>query len=603
MKRLIKRIKYRFYQQSITKRIIIVITIVSILSNMAFVGSVFIIMRNQLFNKTKAENEKDIQMIENELEMFFNGVRQDAVSVLVSNSCQILLSESEDFLSSDTTVQYRKYKLMQSTIMSTIGQRTEYNTIAFYDRKGNCYADDRLIESQEYLSEQQERIWEFLNSDENEMVLNIHRSPWRKKKENGFRDCLSYLRKVYNKEQGQLIGVVELEILNEAVAELYRPVMENGSAIYLVNQDRVISSADMDMLYKELQEEEWYVNLNQAPKQREVGILKDRKHIYFLKNYPELGWKIIDRVPTAIYMRDVKLYAFIDIMIGILLFFGNLYLSRMLIASITKPLSKITDTIVEIGQGDYEQRVHVKDGGEIGTLAQEFNRMVEKTKLLMEQNMKKEQEKRESDLSLIQMQMTPHFFYNILESICGLIVIDEKRTAIRTISLLSGFYRGVLNKGKEIVPLERELDIAVNYLEIMKICHPGKFLYVIDCPDSIKQNCINKLTLQPILENAIHHGFNQMESGGLIRITGTIEAQKVVLEISDNGRGMKMDMREVLEREEAFHMESFGLGNTNERIKLYFGDEYGLSIASQEIGTKIRIELPLQQAEESVRRR
>ena len=176
MKRLIKRIKYRFYQQSITKRIIIVITIVSILSNMAFVGSVFIIMRNQLFNKTKAENEKDIQMIENELEMFFNGVRQDAVSVLVSNSCQILLSESEDFLSSDTTVQYRKYKLMQSTIMSTIGQRTEYNTIAFYDRKGNCYADDRLIESQEYLSEQQERIWEFLNSDENEMVLNIHRS-------------------------------------------------------------------------------------------------------------------------------------------------------------------------------------------------------------------------------------------------------------------------------------------------------------------------------------------------------------------------------------------------------------------------------------------
>ena len=603
MKRLIKRIKYRFYQQSITKRIIIVITIVSILSNMAFVGSVFIIMRNQLFNKTKAENEKDIQMIENELEMFFNGVRQDAVSVLVSNSCQILLSESEDFLSSDTTVQYRKYKLMQSTIMSTIGQRTEYNTIAFYDRKGNCYADDRLIESQEYLSEQQERIWEFLNSDENEMVLNIHRSPWRKKKENEFRDCLSYLRKVYNKEQGQLIGVVELEILNEAVAELYRPVMENGSAIYLVNQDRVISSADMDMLYKELQEEEWYVNLNQAPKQREVGILKDRKHIYFLKNYPELGWKIIDRVPTAIYMRDVKLYAFIDIMIGILLFFGNLYLSRMLIASITKPLSKITDTIVEIGQGDYEQRVHVKDGGEIGTLAQEFNRMVEKTKLLMEQNMKKEQEKRESDLSLIQMQMTPHFFYNILESICGLIVIDEKRTAIRTISLLSGFYRGVLNKGKEIVPLERELDIAVNYLEIMKICHPGKFLYVIDCPDSIKQNCINKLTLQPILENAIHHGFNQMESGGLIHITGTIEAQKVVLEISDNGRGMKMDMREVLEREEAFHMESFGLGNTNERIKLYFGDEYGLSIASQEIGTKIRIELPLQQAEESVRRR
>ena len=111
------------------------------------------------------------------------------------------------------------------------------------------------------------------------------------------------------------------------------------------------------------------------------------------------------------------------------------------------------------------------------------------------------------------------------------------------------------------------------------------------------------MTLQPILENAIHHGFNQMESGGLIHITGMAEEKKVILEISDNGRGMKMDMRELLEREEAFHMESFGLGNTNERIKLYFGDEYGLSIASQEIGTKIRIELPLKQAEEAVRGR
>ena len=261
-------------------------------------------------------------------------------------------------------------------------------------------------------------------------------------------------------------------------------------------------------------------------------------------------------------------------------------------ASITKPLSKITNTIVDIGKGDYNQRVHVKDGGEIGTLANEFNRMVDKTELLMEKIIEKEEEKRESELSLIQMQMTPHFFYNILESICGLIVMDDKRTAIHTISLLSGFYRGVLNKGKEIISIEKELDIAVNYLEIMKICHPDKFKYVIDCPKPVKKQSINKLTLQPILENAIHHGFDQMLSGGMICIAGRLEDHKVILEISDNGKGIGMDCLNDRDREKGFHMESFGLANTDERIKLYFGREYGISIVGQQRGTRIRIELP-----------
>ena len=115
MKGLVKQLKYRFYRQSITKRIIIVITMLSILSNAVFVGSVFVIMKNQLFNKTKLDHEKDITMLEKELEMFFNGIRNDAVSVLVSDSCQTLLSDSEEFLSSDTAIQYRKYKLMQGT--------------------------------------------------------------------------------------------------------------------------------------------------------------------------------------------------------------------------------------------------------------------------------------------------------------------------------------------------------------------------------------------------------------------------------------------------------------------------------------------------------
>lgn len=592
MKKIIKKMKHWFYLQNITKRIFIIIMVVNILSNAIFVGSVFVIMKNQLFNKAKVTNEKEMQMIEKELDMFFKIIRNDAVTVLVSDSCQTLLSDSASFLSDDTALQYKKYKLIQGLIMSTIGQRSEYNTIVFYDLEGNCYADDRLIQSSENLKEKQDRVRELIASPQNEKVTAVNKSVWRKKKDETYKDCISYLRKVYNKEQGQLIGVLEMEIPNEAICELYRPLTENGSTIYVTLEDSVISAADGEMLYQDLNEQEWYGKLAEQEPEGGVKILETRENIFFQKVYTEFGWKLIDIVPTYTYMKDVKRYAAIDIMLGLMLLLGSLYISRILIISITKPLSKITNTITEIGQGDYNQRVHVKDGGEIGTLANEFNRMIDKTELLMEQIVEKEQEKRQADLSLIQMQMTPHFFYNILESICGLIVMDDKKTAIYTISLLSGFYRGVLNKGKEIISIEEELSIAVNYLEIMKVCHPGKFVYEINCSKAVRENSITKLTLQPILENAIHHGFENMSTGGRIRITGRMDGQRVILEISDNGKGIEPDYLENAETDNRFHMESFGLGNTDKRIKIYFGENYGITIVRQEAGTKIRIDFP-----------
>lgn len=594
MKEIIGALKYRFYRQGITRRIIIVITALSVFSNMAFVGSVFVIIRHQLINRTISGSEKDVEMIAKELEMFFDGIRNDSVSVVVSEACQTLLSNLDELPEEDVKARYKRYKLVQTTIMSAVGQRSIFNTIVFYDRNGNSYTSDGLLVSDENKTVQTGRVKQFLSGTDNEEVLAIHKSPWKKKKDTEFADCISYLRKVYNKESGQLIGAVEFEIPNSAICSLYLPVMADGNQIYLVYNDEIISSAAKSDLYKDLRETGWYRELNTMTEKASFKVLQKDGRIYLEKNSPELKWKIINSVPTSIYMKDIRFYAILDLTIGIFLLTANLYISNILIVSITKPLSKITGTIVNIGKGDYDCRVHVEDGGEIGILAEEFNRMVERTKALMAQIVEKEQEKRESELSLIQMQMTPHFFYNILESICGLIVMDEKKTAINTISLLSGFYRGVLNKGKEIITIKDELTIAENYLEIMKICHPDKFTYSINCPEKLYDGCINKLTLQPILENAIHHGFRQMSTGGIIRIDCYEEKDRTVLEIYDNGCGIPVSNLKEMGKDgnEGFHMESFGLRNTDERIKLYFGAGYGISIVREETGTRIRIILP-----------
>lgn len=585
-----EQILYRFYQYNIAKRLLIVIAIGSMFSTMVFAISAFFIMRNQLFSQTKSEHMKDVVMIEQKINLFMTSVRNDAISVLVSNSCQNLLNSFGEGETSDSVVQYNKNKMMQSMIMSTVGQRDIYHTIIFYDTNGKSYADDRLEISADYKLEE-ERIKEFLTSNKNEDVILLHKSPWKQKKEKDYVDCISYVRKVYQKDSGKLIGVIELEISNDQFAELYQSVITGENKIWITAENEVISSNNKEELYKDLSGERWYVHLVNQDTQ-DIAYTDTRKAIYFCKPYEEFGWNIVCVASKAFYMKDVRRYACIDIVLGILLLISNIVFCRILVVSITKPLSKITNTIVKMGTGDLDQRIQVKDGGEIGTLAYEFNKMADQTQALMAQVVNTEKEKRESEMSLVQMQMTPHFFYNILESICGLIVINEKKTAIRTIHLLSEFYRGVLSKGQEVTTIKNELELSKNYLEIMQICHPDKFAYVIQCQEEVYSCKIPKMTLQPILENAIHHGFGQMSTGGKIKIIGKMEEHCVIIEVLDNGEGFHSKIQLDSAKVPEYHMESFGLGNTNRRIVLYFGEQYGIHIMSGKPGARVQIWLP-----------
>ena len=577
MEKSIKAIKGYFYKKGITERIDFVISALMIVTTACFIGSVFFILEKQLVDQTQSSVKKDLDMVLEKMDMFFQGVENDAVSVLVGESCQTLLGNSDQFLSGDIIKQHEKYMLIQQVLNSYIGQKGGYGAIAFYDLRGNCYVNESLECSGEYGGRQMARIGDFLASDRQKDMLELHKSPWKKARDRDYADCISYVRKVYSMDSGRLIGTVEIEIPNSEAVRLYETVMSGDIRLYFASGGRIILAGDEELLYQELGEKSWYRRTEDKVGGRDGQ-----------------NWTVISEVAKASYIRALVLYGIGLVGLGSLIFMASLFLVRFLVTSITRPLSRITETMVEIGRGDYDKRVIVKDGGEIGTLALEFNRMVDKTRALMQEIVDKEAEKRESELSLIQMQMTPHFFYNILESICGLIVMDEKRLAMHTIQLLSGFYRGVLNKGKEIITVKQELDIAVNYLEIMKICCPEKFTYEVCCGEELWQNHICKLTLQPLLENAIHHGFQDMERGGRLFIRIRREAEGLIMEVEDNGMGIDALTRKriMVGERQGFRMESFGLRNTDERIKLYFGNSYGLEILPRPVGTLIRIVLP-----------
>ena len=595
MKKLTEMIKRKLYFSSIGQRISTVMVIIIIVTVIIFMISTYNIMRYQLSIKTELNTQKDLTTVSEKMDLFFQRVKSDSILVLASGPCQDLLKGANKTLNADSSEQYRIYRLIQETMKSIFVSDDIYRTIIFYDLNANAYAPVNMAIQDKNFQIQKKIMLDFLSSSKEDAEwVTLHKSPWLFGTKGAEEDCISYLHKVYDGSSGKLIGAMEMELSTDSIFKLYKTLAQNGMDIFILDSSgMVISSENPDLRYKNFSGENWYKNFNDKKKH----IDQQNKLLYMTKKYSMLDWSIVCTIPMDVYLRDLHIFSVVDIVIGLILLVIASFLSRILILSIIKPLGLITRTIHDIGKGNYEQRIRIQYGGEIGTLAVEFNRMIDKTNELMEKIVTTEQKKRESELSLIQMQMTPHFFYNILESICGLIVINEKKLAIKTVQLLSAFYRGVLNKGKDIIPISEELNIAKNYLDIMQICHSNTFTYKIHCAEELKKYHINKLTLQPILENAVHHGIIGSGRNGEIRILVSEAENKIRIRISDNGNGISAKTLESIHegREEEYHMDSFGLKNTQERIRLHFGEDYGLSIQSEEsMGTEVEILLPMQ---------
>ncbi|MBQ8306347.1 MAG: sensor histidine kinase [Blautia sp.] len=590
-----RSISRRFHNQNIAGRIIIVISALMIVTVLGFIASLFVAYRSNLAREQRLSIEKDMTMTMEKLDMFFDMVESDSVSVLVSEDCQKLLASSSPIFENDILLRHQQYKILRDLINGYIGQKGIYHTIAFYDLYGNCYVSESLEKDDSNFRAQQKRASDFLSSSQVSLVTGLHLSPWRKQGSGYYESCISYFHKINGRDNGRLIGMIELEIPVSSLVNLYRTVMSDTVRIEFSSGQMIIVSPDGSRLYQSLAQEDWYdADALSSLSPGTLYMQENRSAWRFCKVYPDQNWLMISTVQKAGYWASLRNYVIALLFLSVCLLLGAIILIRYLVNSITSPIRSMTQTVVRIGQGDSESRISTGEGGEIGILETEINRMLDRIQTLMDENVQKEQLKREAEMSMLQLQMTPHFFYNILESIVGLIYMDEKKTAVQAIQHLSGFYRGVLNHGKEIISIGQELETARNYLEIMMICHPGLFTYQITCSESARSCAVCKLSLQPILENAVHHGFQDMESGGLIDVTVTEQEEQIFIDVKDNGKGMDDESRKRVLKEEnsGFRMESFGLRNTDDRFKLYFGPDYGVRILRADQGTWIRINLP-----------
>ena len=208
-----------------------------------------------------------------------------------------------------------------------------------------------------------------------------------------------------------------------------------------------------------------------------------------------------------------------------------------------------------------------------------------------------EQKMRQLDLRLLQEQINPHFLYNTLDTIVWLIEGDKADEAVNMVVTLSDFFRLVLSRGKEFISLSEEKQHISSYLEIQEVRYRDILEYQIEIDPALYQYEIPKLTLQPLVENALYHGIKYKRARGCIYVRGEKNGDVLVLTVSDNGIGMEAGELRQLQKEIRRPCreteKGFGLANVNERIRMYFGAEYGMEIQSEKNrGTIVKLTIP-----------
>lgn len=374
-------------------------------------------------------------------------------------------------------------------------------------------------------------------------------------------------------------------------------ISENGY-VALIHDGSLIRYKDVDESYtlseQSLRRLQQMADVSAGIKVKSVS---GQEMMVYTRHLKTNGWLVAALLPTNEMFHDVRTMQnsihFTMIAVIVCSVLACVVLSRLIVL----PIKRLTDTVsVE----DVTSIANVSSGGarEIQILSDKINELLSRVRQLIEQVKEEQEKKREAELSLMQEQINPHFLYNTLYSVQQLCELDESKEASAMVLALSNFFRTGLSRGEDVITIDTEINHVKNYLVIQHMKYGDKFEYEIEIAPDIRDCRILKLTLQPLVENALHHGIQNQAGRGMITITGKREGGRILFEVRDTGAGMARErLEQVLKsmnQEEGYSQVSFGLRNVYSRLMLYYDGEAGLEIESvQGRGTVIKVYIPV----------
>ncbi|MFO7160055.1 MAG: sensor histidine kinase [[Clostridium] cellulosi] len=380
--------------------------------------------------------------------------------------------------------------------------------------------------------------------------------------DNTSRNYISLMRRINDINTQKPIGYMVVNISTDYIYSSFGKQV-NDTKIIVCDENRkpVISSGNIDgNELKLITESIKDGNVSQYKK------INGKQHIIAsVKN--DYGWTIATITPInelAAQEQTFKIFVAVLMLITLVMFAVSIMFISL---SITRPINRLAKAMSSVKDGNFTE-VHIrKTSDEIGMLQNVYNIMVREIQTLFKDMVNEQKAKRKAELEALQLQIKPHFLYNSFDAISSLALSGQNKEVYKIVVALGKFYKSFLNSGSETVTINEELEMIKQYLTIQLIRFKDKFTVDWQIDDNVRPLMIPRLTLQPLVENAIKHGIKDNPQAGILLISAALKDGMVVIKIKDNGQGMdEIELEKLLNGEKS----GAGLKITRERLKLYF---------------------------------
>ena len=386
--------------------------------------------------------------------------------------------------------------------------------------------------------------------------------------------------------------ILTISFKADTLQSLYGESIPEGSRYLVMDADRKVVASSEPGRITQTYTEKWVEQLQLEGSGTRRMTLEGEAMIVCFDRSEVTGWISIVWTPESSLVGGlVEVIQTSIILLAVIMGIVALIYAYFIAGRITKPIKKLLGAMRSVGDGDFQKHVVVGTNDEFGILLQRFNQMNDRIRLLVIENYEIKLKEQEAEILALSMQMNPHFLYNTLNVMNWTAIENDQKELSKMLVSLSNMLHYTSRKEWRAVHLSEEAEWMNNYFFIMSVRFENKFSVNYDIDPLLYEYKMPRLLFQPFVENAILHGFDRIEVGGLINIRGWIDNGTRYYEIADNGRGMSKDTIDAILYKES---SSIGIKNTIARIQMTYGDSYGVLISSVPgSGTKVVITLQL----------
>ena len=331
-----------------------------------------------------------------------------------------------------------------------------------------------------------------------------------------------------------------------------------------------------------------------------TALLPDGPHvegntIYTVQTLASGNWRVVGVSSVQELITDgLQEVLRISVISALFILAAMLMLSVLLSQMLSKPIQNLVSAMRSFERDadnfSYEPVMGVR---EVQNLSVSFEHMVHRIQKLMATVRSEEINLRKTELKALQAQINPHFLYNTLDSISWMCEQGKNAEAVLMVNALARLFRISISRGHELIPIRSEVQHAQSYLQIQSVRYKDQFSYEFDVEEGCLEYLCNKITLQPIIENAIYHGVNGLVDEGRIVIRVFSREDDIFFTVEDNGVGMEPEQIEEIFRRKPDGKSGIGIKNVNDRLKIWFGEKYGVTITSvPDEGTRVTVRMP-----------